>query len=295
MPVTYSFTTSLIVPTTTEWTCMEFEDSSMVNILLFSEVTASRASPWVYTDGGTQELIVTSSDGIASIVTISLPIQQTFTFETEFKPSQLPVNLDDLNASRFFIGVFDAQDNAGGVLISKGGLAIVASFGNSVLPIAGSQNIFTEGEDLYTLRMVVDGVNNLMDLYITKNDELTLTGHVLRYTTAAPVTPPSTGDTVRIEVIGQPAKNVVGKFSALKCNCSELLVPNKRPVADTGQDQTAVIGSVIQVDGLDSFDPENQPLTYKWAVLGVPVGSSYIIDGAGGSTVDDTDSDGTSR
>jgi hypothetical protein len=110
-----------------------------------------------------------------------------------FKPSLLPVNLDNLNNSRLFIGAFDAQDNAGGVLISKGGLAIVSSFGNTVMPIAGSQNIIEEGDEYHTLRMVVDGVGNVMDLYITKprprplppREELTV--FALRYSVTQPI------------------------------------------------------------------------------------------------------------
>jgi hypothetical protein len=275
---------------TENWSCLDIDDSTMPSIGGLPDVSFSRMSPWFSIDGS-NDMVLWSDDEIATIFQIVRPIGQKFSFEMNFKPSSLPTNLDDLVSSRCFIGVFDAQDNAGGVLLSKGGLAIVSSFGNTVMPIAGSQGIIEEGDEYYTLRMVVDGVNNVMDFYLASAAEVQANGHQLRYTTAAPITPSGTSDSIRIEVLGNSANRSEVRVDTLRCNCTELLIPNKRPIADTGRDQTAVVGSVVQLDGSDSYDPESEPLSYQWALYAAPEGSIFRQSGSGGFTVDDLDSD----
>lgn len=292
MPVTYTFTSPLTgLPASTNWPCMDFTEASMPNIGSIPGPVFSRGAPHVTIDGD-NDLVMYSDDAVPTILQIPLPISTKFTFETTFKPVNLPQNLLDLTTSLFFIAVFDTQDNAGGVLLSQSGLAIVSSYGNTVMPIAGSQNILPQSSDYYTMRMVVDGENNVMDLYVTLTSLLPTTGHQLQYTTAAPITPAGTPDKMQIELLGHPTTRVQGNFSTLRCNCSELVIPNLRPIADTGQDQTAVIGSVIKMSGLDSYDPEGEPLTYEWSVYGTPENSRYRISGANGFTVDDGDGDG---
>jgi hypothetical protein len=286
----YSFVTTLVTPVSDEFDCMDFNPGSISQILLFSEAEISRGTPWITIDSG--ELAILSDDGIASIFRYELPIGQQFTFEFQFRPVALPTNLDALDKSRFFVAAFDNQDNAGGLLISQSGLAIVSQFGNAVMPIAGSQHIIEEGTSPYTVRMVVDGVTNIMDLYITKTSELTTLGHQLRYTSAAPVSPSSVISSVRIEIVGQGAHPVHGHFRSLRCACNALRIPNRRPIADTGRDQTAVMGSVIRLDGTESYDPEGSQLTYKWSLIGTPDQSDYVQRDSGGFTTDDGDTDG---
>ena len=280
------------IPLTSEdFPCLDVQESQMPGIFLMTGTSYSRGDPFLTIDG-LNDLLFKSDDEIATIFAMTLPIGQKFTFETTFAPYSLPVNLNSLSTSRFFIAAFDAQDNAGGVLISKSGIAIVSSFGNTVMPVAGSQNIIEEGSDYYTLRMIVDGYNNVMDLYITKTSELPLTGHVLRYTTAAPITPVGSPDSIRLEAVGNVGQPTVVGVSTLRCNCTELVIPNRRPIADTGRDQTAVLGSVILLDGTDSYDPEGAEITYEWKLYAAPQGSMYRQDGSGGFTVDDLDGDG---
>lgn len=289
----YSFSTGGVLydfTTYTDFWCLDLNHATMPGVASLPEVAFSRVAPWFSIDSN-NDMVLWSDDLIATIWTIALPISQQFTFETTFKPESLPTNLDDLGSSRVFIAAFDAQDNAGGVLLSKGGLAIVSSFGNTVMPIAGSQNILEEPDAYYTMRMLVDGRNNVMDLYITKTDELEFTGHVLRYTTAAPITPTGRADSLRVEVMGNSASEVRVAFDTLRCNCDTLLIPNRRPIADTGRDQTAVVGSVLQADGTDSYDPEGAELTYQWSLYAAPLGSAYRQSGTGGFTTDDADGD----
>lgn len=52
------------------------------------------------------------------------------------------------------------------------------------------------------------------------------------------------------------------------------------PVAKAGNDQSASTGTLISLDGSLSSDPELQPLTYEWALLSSPLGSSTVINNA---------------
>lgn len=285
------FITEPYSPNAGYFPCLHYGPSQMENILMNPDVLINRSSPWTDIDGN-GDLVLMCDDSVVTMFTMSLPIGQKFTFEITFKPSALPTNLDQLDVSRLFIAVFDEQDNAGGVLISKSGIAIVSSFGNSVLPIAGSQNLFTEGDDYHTMRIVVDGAANAMDLYVTLTADLIDTGHVLRYTTGAPVTPETVPDSIRIEVVGQPSARTEISIDSMYGNCTELVAPNRRPIADTGDDQTAVIGSVVMLDGTASYDPEGEDLTYLWSVVGTPSTSEFKQVGDDGFTIDDGDADG---
>lgn len=291
MPVTYTFSTSLFLPVSDDWDCLNITEGSMPNILLFPEVHASRGAPWFSIDGN-NDLVIYSNDGVVSTLTVDLPISSTFSFETTFKMSELPLDLTQLDQHRFFVGVYDKQDNAGGVLLSRSGLAMVAAFGSSALVLPGSQNLFTEGEEYYTMRFVVQGDLDRFDLYLTKTSDLLTTGHQLQYTSAAPVSPSGSLDEIRIEILGQASDQTVGKFSTLLCSCSSALIPNQRPIADPGADQAANMGSAVTHDGRNSYDPEGAPLTYAWALTGAPDGSRFKTSGSGGSTIDDGDADG---
>ena len=292
MPVLYEFTTTLIMPTSAEFQCMDVQETVMPNILLFPEVTPSRGTPWIDLDINA-DLVMYSGDNTMSSLTMELPLQTNHTFETTFKPSALPIDLTNLASNRFFIGTYDKQGNASGVLLSTKGLAVVASFGASAAVLPGSQNILTEGEDYYTLRLVVDGVNDVMNLFVTRSADIPSTGHLLRYSLAAPTSPPGTTiDHVKIEILGDGAKEIKGKFSTFRCNCIEAIGPNQAPLADPGADQTTTLGAAVSHDGRNSYDPEGAPLTYKWALKDCPDTSSFKVEREGGSTSDDGDADG---
>lgn len=285
-PVYYQFITQLVIPVTDEWTCANFYGAQMNTILWFSETTISRGLPWIFVDSGAQELIIKSNDSVISSFRFALPFQQQFTFQVEFTPVSLPHDLTQLDKSRLFIGAYDKQDNAAGLLISKMGIAIVATYGNSVLPIPGSQGIFEEGVT-YVMRMVVDGLTDKLDLYITKASEIETTGQQLRYTAPAPISPLDALDSIFINTVGDDTFPVETRFSALRANCTQCLTPNRRPIADPGLDQTLNLGGVVRYDGSESYDPEGATLTYRWALIDAPDTSRFATIGSAGYGYDD--------
>ena len=52
---------------------------------------------------------------------------------------------------------------------------------------------------------------------------------------------------------------------------------NGPPIANAGSDQTVPVGSTVQLDGIDSSDPENSPLTYTWFLNTRPPGSAATL------------------
>jgi hypothetical protein len=59
---------------------------------------------------------------------------------------------------------------------------------------------------------------------------------------------------------------------------------NSAPVADAGDDQNANVGTRVNLDGGGSYDPDNDPLGYSWAMIYKPNGSSAQLNGE--NTVD---------
>ena len=53
-----------------------------------------------------------------------------------------------------------------------------------------------------------------------------------------------------------------------------------KPVANAGYDQTAMVGSTVTLDGTRSIDYDGNSLSYQWAFVSVPTGSSATLAGA---------------
>jgi hypothetical protein len=87
-------------------------------------------------------------------------------------------------------------------------------------------------------------------------------------------TPDMPGDYV-IQLV---VTNAVGLSSAATVTVSTL---NSPPVADAGPDQViTVIGTVVHLNGSQSYDPDGQPITYQWSILSKPVGSKAELTGS---------------
>jgi RHS repeat-associated protein len=52
---------------------------------------------------------------------------------------------------------------------------------------------------------------------------------------------------------------------------------NSRPVADAGADRTVLVGETVQLDGSESFDVDDDPLTFRWSFVSRPTGSTAAL------------------
>ena len=52
---------------------------------------------------------------------------------------------------------------------------------------------------------------------------------------------------------------------------------NSKPIANTGQDQTVPVGSTVILDGSGSHDADAQALSFRWALIAMPTGSTATL------------------
>ncbi len=64
----------------------------------------------------------------------------------------------------------------------------------------------------------------------------------------------------------------------------QLVTSNTRPLADSGKDQTAYVGTTVLLDGTASSDADGDTLTFQWSLISAPVGSSTTIGSVNSST-----------
>ncbi len=58
----------------------------------------------------------------------------------------------------------------------------------------------------------------------------------------------------------------------------EVTAPNEGPVANAGPDQSVDVGDRVVLNGMASYDPDNDPLTWSWTMISVPGGSGAFLD-----------------
>ena len=60
-------------------------------------------------------------------------------------------------------------------------------------------------------------------------------------------------------------------------DCIITVLPALPPFADAGPDQSViVIGSIIKLDGTQSYDPAGTSFTYLWTITSKPAGSAGL-------------------
>jgi RHS repeat-associated protein len=66
---------------------------------------------------------------------------------------------------------------------------------------------------------------------------------------------------------------------ALDSNADQVIITteNSRPVADAGPDIEAFVGDMVHLDGSNSFDADNDPLTYQWSFTSKPDSSAATL------------------
>lgn len=68
---------------------------------------------------------------------------------------------------------------------------------------------------------------------------------------------------------------------------------NRAPVADAGMDQVLVMATGLNLDGSKSYDLDNDPLTFQWAIVQKPAMSAATLNSTSVTTMFTPDVDGT--
>lgn len=281
-------------PVSPEFNVFDFcypTESTMGSLFAFPEASAPRfTSPYMWYNASF-DLCMRSDDGADSGFRIDLPVPQpTFTMQFAFQSNALPPDFSDLANSRFFVATFNQFGKMAGLLISEdGGIALAQSGTGPYIVLPDSADIFDESPDDYqVIRFTVNETTNRGNLYVTPKDVLAATGeHILRYTFTLYDTPAGEVDNFRVELRGTAVDPVQVCMDCIRLDDREK-IPNRRPVAVPGPDQTQVVGQYASFDGRGSYDPEGEPLTYWWTATDIPDGSAYRIPVSGTAPADPT-------
>jgi hypothetical protein len=280
------------LPASAMWEVFDFcepTDAIMMTLFGYSETVALRTfgPPSLWFDGNA-DLIIKSDDGAASGFYIDTLIADHFSLQVTFLPTQLPADFSSTSTNRVFFGVYNAYSKCVGVALSENqGLAIGTTGDGLLTPLTGSDELFdASSTDYYTLRIVGNAATGRANLYLTRTDLVSIIGHQLRYTFDLLDTPLGTLDRVVCEVYGTS-----GAPSEIALDCirlsREVRVPNARPIAVPGDDQTIIVGSYAGLDGRASYDPEGvTPLDYFWTLLTTPENSALQLTGSGQTIAD---------
>lgn len=286
-----SFYGTSTLPTSDPWDIFDFcepNDSTMLGIMAYPEVSSARTfvSPQ-YTFNGANDLCLYSNDDLDSGIDIETTVPPTFSMQFTLLPTALPDDFTSLANERFYVVARNQFGYMAGVLLSEnGGMALATDGeGTGYQHIIDSADLFDEGTTYYTFRLTVNGQTGSMNVYVTPTDQLSVIGHQLKVTTGAQETPAGQPDGIAIEVYGSAANPTNVCFDCLRMSSSEV-IPNYRPIANPGLDQTSTLYKYAAFDGRASYDPEGSQLRYWWTITGAPENSELWVTGIGSTPPD---------
>lgn len=85
---------------------------------------------------------------------------------------------------------------------------------------------------------------------------------------------PSNGFPVGVTVVTWVATDANARTATGQ---QQITVTNGKPVAHPGNDVSIHIGQTVQLDGSQSFDPDQHPIVYNWSLLSKPAGSQTAL------------------
>ena len=264
-------------------------DAEVLFIDQYIEFTQSRAlfaAPY-YTFNGSNDLVLYSNDDANTGFTIETAITASFTLQFTILPSALPADFSSLATERFFIAAHNQYGKMIGLLLSEDEGVALATTGTdaSYQVLTDTAELFDSGLQYYTFRIALDGGSGNLSIYITPTALLSVIGHQLVVTTTALDTPVGTPDGLAVETYGSAANPTTIAIDCIRLS-TELVIPNSRPVADPGVDQTSTLYKYAAFDGRNSYDPEGRPLRYWWTITSAPETSEMWISGTGQTPAD---------
>src|SRR6185369_11486575 len=114
-------------------------------------------------------------------------------------------------------------------------------------------------------------VRFFLDGQLVATDRTAETGGIYRGTVVAPRQASST-------VIGAQAVDAQGNVSSLATVTIQLRA-NQVPIANAGADRVISVGIRETISGGASSDPDGSALTYRWALVSKPAGSTVVLSG----------------
>jgi hypothetical protein len=97
-----------------------------------------------------------------------------------------------------------------------------------------------------------------------------------------------TGRGVGILLMGAPGADSPGNGPdagvVYALEAAEFIRPNNPPIADAGRDRRVLIGTVVQLDGSGSRDPDGDTLSFSWEILSRPQGSAAALSDPASAT-----------
>jgi hypothetical protein len=282
------------LPTSPDFDIFDFNyptENVMATFLSYPEVVPARTGypyGWFSAD---YDYCMISNDGIDSGFRIVVPINSDdFTLEFSILPSILPNDFSNLENSRIFVGAFNRFGKMIGVLLSEmEGIALATNGEGPYSILADSADIFNEGIDYYVFRITSSASTGIGNIYVTRRSVLDAGGEqILRYSFTLADCPNSEVDNVRMEIIGSAGDTTQICLDDIALSSSEL-VPNKRPIAIISSDKSQIAGDYASFDGRSSYDPEGEPITFKWSLINAPLSSLFWVTGSGTTASDLTD------
>lgn len=237
----------------------------------------SRGAPWIAASGS--DVVLRSTDGQSSSVRYDSPIGAIHTLEFTVAFGALPARCEDADSARIYIGCLNMQGGATGVLFARNGLAVTGDPAGGVVTLSGSDGLLPPTGGKLVVRLVVNGRGGTAALYATLEDEVPVTGHVLRRTVALPRTRGSLGDQLYVEAIGSGDNSAEVYLSSLRLG-DGLVLPAKRPVAVPSVQGTAGVGARVQLIGTESRAPGGEDLSFTWRVIQEPATAATRLTGA---------------
>lgn len=279
-----------VLPTSATWDICDFcepTDATMLTLFSYTEVESTRPyGPPYFEFDVNNDLVMYSDDGLPTGFSTSLSIPNTFSIQFGILPTTLPADFSDPATNRVFVAGYNRLGKMVGILLSEnGGVALTVDGLTVSQVLPDSADIFDSGSSYYVFRITCDEDTGRGNLYITRSDLIDLIGHQLRYTFSLLDSPGSEADHAYIDIIGTAVDPVQISLDCWRLS-SQLVIPNQRPVAIPGPDQTLVLGSYAGFDGRDSYDPDGTVTKWWWTVTEAPDNSNVILTGSSTTPVD---------